>query len=48
LPIVLGAASGWLAVVYLGESVAGWRRWLLAQHAKPGLTSAPDRAGAVG
>jgi hypothetical protein len=45
LPAVLAVGTLWLAVVYLAESAAGWRRWITAQ--RPVLAAEPARAAAT-
>lgn len=46
LPAVLAVGAGWLAALYLAESAAGWRRWILAQRPTPvPVPAAPSGAG---
>lgn len=35
LAVVLALGAAWLAVLYLAESTAGWRRWIVAQRPAP-------------
>jgi hypothetical protein len=44
LPAVLVVGTAYLAVLYLAESAAGWRRWITAQ--RPGLPPEPAKAAA--
>lgn len=46
LPVVLAVGAVWLAVLYLAESTAGWRRWIVAQRPTP--VHAPEVAPAPG
>jgi phosphatidylglycerophosphate synthase len=44
LAAVLAVGAAWLAVLYLAESTAGWRRWIVSQRPTP----APAQARAAG
>jgi hypothetical protein len=46
LAAVLALGTAWLAVIFLGESIAGWRRWIAAQ--RPTAVPAPLPARAPG
>ena len=41
---VLGVGALWLTLIYLAESTAGWRGWIMAQRA-PTDTTPPTAAG---
>ena len=41
LAAVLAVGAAWLAVLYLAESGAGWRRWIVSQRPAPGAVSVP-------
>ena len=46
LPGVLVVGAGWLAALYLAESTAGWRRWIVSQRpTSVPLTTEPRGAG---
>jgi phosphatidylglycerophosphate synthase len=48
LPVVLTVGAGWLALLYLTESVAGWRRWIVAQRPTPDHVPAPAPMSGTG
>jgi hypothetical protein len=48
LAAVLGLGAAWLVVLYLAESIAGWRRWIQAQRPAVRAPAPAPASGATG